>query len=127
MTYEIYSSAARGWRASGHSDAVLLTGEYQLMALHCWRTSSGASNDRVDSGVTDYYMASKKAKNARSPGWYGRLLAQRESCSRCNGTFKVENMSVCTACTRLICPQCVPFQTARNGNPLHSCGGEVVG
>ena len=121
MSLEQFSQGARLWVEGGQSPMRLLANPYTLMALRCWAGSDGARRQGVPPALRGWLHASQQAMDREQPGWYDRLLAQREHCSCCGQTYRVENLAICTGCSALVCHRCGGNGRAANGNEAH-CG-----
>jgi hypothetical protein len=127
MTRKKYLARAKAWDDAGRPDELLITHEYDMLAMRCWFQSKGAEQEGRDQVVADFGDACEKSHERHSPRWWDMLLQSRDHCCLCGERYMVENLSVCTACLDSFCFNCVGKQLAPNGNPLHACGGEIVG
>ncbi len=119
-----FESTASAWEAAGRPLSALLTG-YALIRLRSWTFSEGAKVD----GVSDTLRAFVKASEAAlRKDWMDPYFDDRESCSTCGESYRFENVSQCTGCSRMRCFRCKgDLARALNGNLACPCGGEIVG
>lgn len=124
-TRERYESHAEQWNASGQP-ASALWGGYSLIALRCWSYSDGAKAEGFSETLQAFIRASEQAQNKN---WLDAYFDDRESCRGCGESFRFENVSLCTACSRTYCYRCKgEGGLAANGNSACPCGnGELVG
>ncbi len=127
MSRETYLGMAKLWDMGGRTETRLQTEDWRLMALCCWLGSDGVRREGDNELIRQFCQASRALRERQRPNWFDRLLAQRETCERCHASYRVENLALCTLCVLPFCHQCLPTARARNGNPVHACGGEVVG
>jgi hypothetical protein len=115
---------AANWDAQGRPPTLLLEG-HGLIALRCWSWSEGA---RID-GMSEVLQAFLHETSAAQPeGWLEACLSDRGTCGVCGERYKLENLKLCTHCSRTYCYRCASERSmAINGNPACACGGELVG
>jgi hypothetical protein len=119
-----YEALAKEWHAQARLEPLLLSG-YDLIRLRCWSYSAGAKSEGVSATLRDFVRES----NAAQPeDWLDDYLYDRETCSTCGEGYRLENMRLCTHCSRMYCYRCPPKPAkAPNGNDACPCGGELVG
>ncbi|MEO8754404.1 MAG: hypothetical protein ABI624_17170 [Casimicrobiaceae bacterium] len=98
---------------------------YDLIAVRCWAYSDGAKAEGVSDNLRAFIRACEAALR---DDWLDAYLSDRESCRECGESYRFENVSLCTNCSRKLCYKCVgAVPRAPNGNPACQCGGEFVG
>lgn len=103
--------------------------EYGFIKLRCWIDTKGAAVDGVSERLHRYHEA-VEAKYARwGDKWCDDFLRNRDWCSVCGESFRLENLSLCTHCQVLFGYCHYPMEKAANGNPkCPRCEhGEIVG
>ena len=124
MSSHRFESIAQTWLAEGRPNSRLLSG-YDLIAIRCWSYSDGAKNQGMSEALTSFIKASESVQRR---DWIDPYMDDRETCRTCGESYRFENISLCTECSRKYCYKCVAgCARATNGNPACSCGGEVVG
>lgn len=123
--YHRFLSQAEQWNAAGRPSNVL-PGGYSLIALRCWLHSPGGKAEGVAPLLQEYKTA---AEGAQRSNWLDAYFDERETCRSCGESYRFENVSFCTACSRTCCYRCInEYGRAANGNPACGCGnGELVG
>lgn len=122
-----FAALAAAWEAGGRAPEALVSHDWELTVLYLWVHSDGAMREGLSASLRDFAATSWRSKADRSPGWYDAFLRGRETCGRCEGVYRVENLSICTRCKECGCYRCAESALAPNGNRLHACGGEFVG
>lgn len=126
---KLFEEEARVWETTGeinHQRAF----SYGLAKLRQWLDSDGATKDGVSERLRNYYQAAARLLFKKNKDWWDDLLSDRDYCSVCSETFRVENLSFCTHCTALLgyC-HALTGGKAANGNP--ACPicevGEIAG
>lgn len=122
--HDEYESLAVDWDAQGRPSSLLPEG-CRLLALRCWSWSEGAKRD----GMSEVLKAFLRESNAAQPeDWIDDFLSRREVCGGCGEYYKLENLKLCTHCSRRFCYRCAAEAgNSPNGNPACPCGGELVG
>lgn len=116
---------AAAWVGAGRRPADLL-GWWDVSVAACWRLTDGGQKEGLSGGAVEFVERSFKAHEAS----YHGLLATRETCRGCDLSYRVENLSLCTHCQRLVCHRCTgELATHENGNRRCGCkwDGERVG
>ena len=123
-SHKHYESLANRWNEQGRPAELLLDG-YALIALRCWSWSEGGKRE----GMSELLQAFLRASEDVLPeDWIDDYLYNRETCRICGETYKLENMKLCTQCSRTCCYRCsAQAEKALDGNPVCPCGGELVG
>jgi len=117
---------AQAWIEAGQ-DPNLLPQGLELFRVICWSGSIGGAHSTDKSADLEAYLQASKDNGGGAEGW-ASMLRQREYCSECSETYRLENLSVCTKCQCLTCYRCTrPFGVHDNGNSRCECGGELVG
>jgi hypothetical protein len=102
------------------------------MTLSCWIASAGARHDGVSRRLKNYEAALRKVLDRKNPDWLDDLFDGHEYCTLCGKSWRAENCSICTHCSKAY-PPCCPDQRAlrrlANGNlECSACRqGEIVG
>jgi hypothetical protein len=124
----LYEEEAAKWESSGELQWAGKN-EYALVKLLCWLNSTGAKKNGVSERLMRYAAAAKARFDGLGYDWYGDLLRQRDYCSGCGETFRVENLSLCTHCDAMLGYCCSNGKRLPNGNQLcPRCDeGEIVG
>jgi hypothetical protein len=119
-----FEGLAAEWSATGRPASLLPCGQ-RLLALRCWSHSRGGKTDGMSDDLRAFMEASERAQ---PEGWFDDCLSERASCDRCGETFRMENLMVCTHCSRTRCYRCASdTERLANGNLGCGCGGELVG
>jgi hypothetical protein len=125
----LFEEEARVWESTGEIMRER-TFSYGLAPLRLWLHSDGATKDGVSERLREYYWAAAQVLREKDEDWWDDLLSDRDSCSMCGETFRVENLSFCTHCTALLgyC-HALTGGKAANGNPACPVckNGEIVG
>jgi hypothetical protein len=90
-----------------------------------WSYGKGAKHDGISETVKNYLEVCQRGLYER---WIDAYIDERDNCSLCGESYRVDNMSVCTHCFSFYCWRCVGRrETHPNGNYACGCGGELVG
>jgi hypothetical protein len=125
-----YERAAQQWNDSGRVEPA--ANAWGLMLLSCWIASKGAKHDGVSQCLTEYEAALRKVVDKKDPNWLDNLFDGREYCSICSQSWRTENCSFCTSCSKAYPPCCADKRelvVLANGNrQCSACAqGEIVG
>ena len=105
-------------------DQIALLHEWETLHAMYWLWSEGAKREGYSKNLEEFVKACKLAVGQTR---INHLICQRDYCTKCGVTFKVENLSLCR-CGNLYCYKCIGSRGVNpNGNRSCSCGGEIVG
>ncbi|MCW5631882.1 MAG: hypothetical protein KIT17_00965 [Rubrivivax sp.] len=127
MSREYFQAMADKWEQAGRPAGLLPDNRWVLMALTSWTVSDGARAEGVSPEIRAFEKAALRQMKSRSPAWWDNLMRERHYCESCGERYRLENLHNCSKCMRVYCTWCRPRERAANGNPLHFCGGEIVG
>jgi len=127
MSLAYYQKLADEWDAGGRTE--LVTHDYQLTGMFCWMQGAMKKKIPVPANVRAWVAHSWAAQKRLYPNWYWNFLGQRENCDMCGARYLLENLSFCTRLNSTYCWDCRGrFEISPiTGNPMCSCGGEIVG
>ncbi len=125
MSRAHFQPMADKWEAARRPAELLMSNDWHLLALVCWMQSEGGRKQGVSESLKAFAQAS--ALRQGGAGWSDAVLETRLWCEGCGETYLVHNLHLCSVCCSTYCTWCQPRQRASNGNPLHHCGGEIVG
>ncbi len=116
---------ATRWEAAGRRPSLLLRG-LDLVALRCWISNTEGKRPAISDTLSAYSAA---CDAAQPEGWYDALLAERDECRHCHQRYRVENLAICTLCTRTYCHFCLNERPrAETGQAICFCSeGEMAG
>ncbi len=124
MSSRRFEPIAQAWISEGEPPKLLLSG-YALIAARCWSYSEGAKLEGMSDALRSFIKASERAQRR---DWIDPYMEDRETCRTCGESYRFENISLCSECSKKYCYKCVSgCGRAPNGNPSCACGGEVVG
>ncbi len=117
--------AFKRWQEHDKDEAYLFSSNYDRMLVYLWCYSDGAKKEGVSAEIAEFASANMKAIGDRN---YDRMLRDRDYCSSCGETYRLENLSICIDCRNVYCYRCRGrYGVCANGNPSCSCGGDLVG
>lgn len=125
---ERLESAAANWKEQGKASAALWKYEAPVVRAYLWLGSTGGRKEGYSEDLYDFVNASFQVLGDDR---YSKFLAQRDYCLGCGESYRIENLCICTNCSRLYCYRCVGGELnagqCPNGNVQCTCGGEYVG
>jgi len=112
------------WQINGKGSHGLLRDQDYLKTT-CWLATHAGSELKALPEVAEFMAACRDAYGGES---YERYLRQRDRCTVCGESYKVENVSYCVECHMRYCARCRgDIQRDGHGGYLCDCGGQVVG
>jgi len=126
-SHDYYERRAAEWNAAKRPWTTELEGE-ELATLMNWVTSQGAERD----GVSDLLRTYLEQSKAGYPdlAWYHFFLMSYSHCSSCGWSLRIEDLLLCTHCTRYYCRPCMEARGKKAPNGNFACPdgrGELVG